>query len=150
MLVETVTEDGQRGSWPRVEKIRGRSGKYKGFGLNGTERTTIIIDIFNINQTVRDTGVHLKVEKEQWRIAQGSKRQARVLSPRVQCQGYGSQILLIAVKNSRPTRSDRKIVAYRAASKPQTFQKPQTKMHQTEIIRNHRLFCAVILRNRGP
>ena len=31
-----------------------------GFGLNGTERTTIILDIFNIIQKVRDTGFHLK------------------------------------------------------------------------------------------
>ena len=40
------------------------SGKYIGFGLRietGTERTTIIVDIFNIIQTVRDTtDVHLK------------------------------------------------------------------------------------------
>ena len=40
------------------------SGKYKRFGLRietGAKRTTIIVDIFNIIQQVRDTGIHLKV-----------------------------------------------------------------------------------------
>ena len=40
------------------------SGKYMGFGLRietGTDgTTTIIVDIFNIIQKVRDTGIHLK------------------------------------------------------------------------------------------
>ena len=38
-------------------------GKYIGFELRiekGTEKTTIIVDIFNIIQTVRDTGILLK------------------------------------------------------------------------------------------
>ena len=52
--------------------------------LNETERTTIV-DIFNIIQTVRDTGIHLKVDKEQWRIAQGSNRQASGYGPHVVC-----------------------------------------------------------------
>ena len=34
-------------------------GKYLGFELNGTERTTLV-DIFNIIHKVRDTGIHLK------------------------------------------------------------------------------------------
>ena len=54
------------------------SGKYIGYGLRietGKERTTIIVDIFNIIQNVRDTGIHSKVDVEQWKIAQGSKRQ---------------------------------------------------------------------------
>ena len=34
------------------------------FGLNGTKETTIIVDIFNRIQTVRDTGIHLKVYEE--------------------------------------------------------------------------------------
>ena len=47
-----------------------RSGKYIGFGLRietgRTERTTnIIVNIFDIIQQVRDTDVHLKVDKEQ-------------------------------------------------------------------------------------
>ena len=45
-------------------------GKYIGFGLRietGAERTTIIIivDIFDIIQQVRITGMHLKVDEEQ-------------------------------------------------------------------------------------
>ena len=35
-----------------------------GSGLNGAERTTIIVDIFNVIQKVRDTGIHLKVDEE--------------------------------------------------------------------------------------
>ena len=55
------------------------SGEYIGFGLRietGTERATIV-DIFNTLQTVRSTSIHLKVlaDEEQWRIAQGYKRQ---------------------------------------------------------------------------
>ena len=41
------------------------SGKYMGFGLRietGTGRTTIIVDIFDIIQQIRDTGFHLKVD----------------------------------------------------------------------------------------
>ena len=41
------------------------------------------VDIFNIIQKVQDTGIHLEVDEEQWKITQGSKRQARwVYSPR--------------------------------------------------------------------
>ena len=47
----------------------GGSGKYIRFGLSietGAERTTIIVDIFDIiqHQQLRDTGVHLKVDEE--------------------------------------------------------------------------------------
>ena len=41
-------------------------GKYIGFGLKietGAERTTLV-DIFDIIQKVRDTGIHLKVDEE--------------------------------------------------------------------------------------
>ena len=41
--------------------------EYKGFGLRietGAERTNIV-DIFDIIQQVRDTGIHLKVDGEQ-------------------------------------------------------------------------------------
>ena len=48
----------------------------------GTERATIV-DIFNIIQKVRDTGIRLKVDEEQWKIAQESKRQASGYDPRV-------------------------------------------------------------------
>ena len=37
-----------------------------GFGSRnetGAERTTIIVDIFDILQPVRDTGIHLKVDE---------------------------------------------------------------------------------------
>ena len=55
------------------------------FGLRietGAERTTIV-NIFDIIQQVRDTGIHLEVDEEQWKITQGSKRQAKwVWSPR--------------------------------------------------------------------
>ena len=43
------------------------SGKYIGFGLRietGVAKTTIV-DIFDIIQQVRDTGIHLKVDGEQ-------------------------------------------------------------------------------------
>ena len=39
------------------------NGKCIGLGLKGAERTTIV-DIFNIIQKVRDTGIHLKVDEE--------------------------------------------------------------------------------------
>ena len=35
------------------------------------------VDIFNIIQIVEDTVIHLGVDEELWKIAQGSKRQAR-------------------------------------------------------------------------
>ena len=35
------------------------NGKYIGLGLNGAERITIIVDIFNIIQKVRDIGIRL-------------------------------------------------------------------------------------------
>ena len=41
------------------------------------------VDIFNIIQTVQDPGIHLEVDEKQWKITQGSKRQAKwVWSPR--------------------------------------------------------------------
>ena len=52
--------------WFRYRTPSG-SGKSIEFGLRietGTERTTIV-DIFDIIQQVRDTGIHLKVDKEQ-------------------------------------------------------------------------------------
>ena len=55
------------------------SGKKIGFWRRietGTERTTIG-DSFNITQTVRDTGIHLKGDEEQWRQASGSGPLAR-------------------------------------------------------------------------
>ena len=59
------------------------------------------VDIFNIIQKVQDTGIHLEVDEEQWKITQGSKKQAKwVWSPRtVRCQLYGFQILLIMLMN---------------------------------------------------
>ena len=40
------------------------------------------VDIFNIIQKVQDTVIHLEVDEEQWKITQGSKRQAQwVWSP---------------------------------------------------------------------
>ena len=43
-------------------RIASGSGKYIRLGLNGAERTTIIVDIFNTVQKVRDTGINLKVD----------------------------------------------------------------------------------------
>ena len=41
------------------------------------------VDIFNIVQKVQDTGIHLEVDEEQWKITQRSKGQAKwVWSPR--------------------------------------------------------------------
>ena len=51
--------------WLRYRTPSG-SGKYIGFGSRnetGAERTTIIVDIFDILQPVRDTGIHLKVDE---------------------------------------------------------------------------------------
>ena len=51
--------------WLRYRTPSG-GGKYIGFGLRietGTERTTIV-DIFDIIQQVRDTGIYLKVDDE--------------------------------------------------------------------------------------
>ena len=53
--------------WLRYRTPSG-SGKYVGFGLRietGAERTTMIVDIPDIIQQVRDTGIHLKVDDEQ-------------------------------------------------------------------------------------
>ena len=53
------------------------SGKYIGFGLRiktGAESDTIIVDVFNMIQKVRDTGIHLEVDEEQRRVAQESTR----------------------------------------------------------------------------
>ena len=44
------------------------SGTYIRFGLRietGAERTTMMVDIFDIIQQVRDNGIHLKVNEEQ-------------------------------------------------------------------------------------
>ena len=41
------------------------------------EREDPDVDIFNINQNVQDTCIHLEEDEEQWRkITKGSKRQA--------------------------------------------------------------------------
>ena len=41
------------------------------------------VDILNVIQKVQDTVIHLEVDEEQWKITQGSKRQAKwVWSPR--------------------------------------------------------------------
>ena len=37
----------------------------------------IDVDIFNVIQKVQDTVIHLEVDEEQWKITQGSKRQAK-------------------------------------------------------------------------
>ena len=53
--------------WLRYRTPSG-SGKYIGFGLKietGADRTTVIEDIFDIIQQVRDTGIQLKVDEEQ-------------------------------------------------------------------------------------
>ena len=58
-----------------------RSGKYNMISVKDwtedKEDPDDDVDIFNIIQTVQDTVVHLGVDEEQWRITQGSKRQAR-------------------------------------------------------------------------
>ena len=43
---------------------------------------TTIVDVFNIIYKIRGTCIHLKVDKEQWRVAQGSKREV----------GYGPRV----------------------------------------------------------
>ena len=61
----------------RVGTPRG-SGKYIRFGLRiekGAERTTIImVDIFDIVQQVRDTGIHLKVDEEPKKSSTGPRK----------------------------------------------------------------------------
>ena len=41
----------------------------------------MIVDIFGIIPTLRNTGIHLRVDEEQWKIVQGSKRQASGYDP---------------------------------------------------------------------
>ena len=49
------------------------------YSVTGFEDTrgaiTIIVDVFKIMQKIPDIGVHLKVDEEQGRVAQGSTRQ---------------------------------------------------------------------------
>ena len=57
----------RRGTFWLRYRLPSGSGKYIGFGLRietGAGRTTIV-DIFDIIQQVRDTGIHLKVDDEQ-------------------------------------------------------------------------------------
>ena len=52
--------------WLRYRTPSG-SGKYIGFELRietMAERTTIIVDIFDIIQQIRDTGIHVGVDDE--------------------------------------------------------------------------------------
>ena len=68
-------------------------------------------DMFNLNQNnSHNTSVHLKVDEEPWRIAQGSKRQASGYGPHVRnlSQGYGTQILLMHSKKNTVHALDRK------------------------------------------
>ena len=53
--------------WLRYRTPSG-SGKYVGFAVRieiGADSTTIIVDVFDIIQQVRDTGIDLKVDDEQ-------------------------------------------------------------------------------------
>ena len=53
--------------WLRYNRTPSGSGKYIGFGLRietGAERTTNV-DVFDIIQQVRDTGIHQEVDEEQ-------------------------------------------------------------------------------------
>ena len=76
--------------------------------LDGAERT-IIADIFNIIQKVRDTGIHLKVDEEQWKITRGSKRQASGYGPRVcDVRATAPRYSSSTVKKPQSTRLDRK------------------------------------------
>ena len=86
----------------------------KRFGLSietGTERTTIIVDILDIIQTVRNTGIRLKIDES----SGGSHKEVRgklvsMVPTCATCQGYGSQILLMHNKiKKRYTRLDQKI-----------------------------------------
>ena len=43
--------------------------------VEDTKGTIIIVDVFNIIQKIPHTGIHLKVDEEQGRVAQESKRQ---------------------------------------------------------------------------
>ena len=70
----------------------------------GTERTTIIVDIFDIIQTVQNTGIHLKVDEEQWRIAQVRGKLVGMVPTRPTYQGYDSQILLVYSKKKHSPR----------------------------------------------
>ena len=66
----------------RMSKIQYRTAsggcKCIGIGLRIETRTegATIVDIFHTVQTVRNTGIHLRVDEGQWRIVQGSKRQS--------------------------------------------------------------------------
>ena len=70
--------------------------------------TTIIVHIVII-QKVHDTGIHLKVDEEQWKITQGSKRQAKwVWSPRAMSGLWFPGTTHAQKKKTRSRRLDRK------------------------------------------
>ena len=59
------------------------------------------VDIFNVIQKVQDTVIHLEVDEEQWKITQGSKRQAKwVWSPRTMSGLRLPDILLMLNTNT--------------------------------------------------
>ena len=59
------------------------------------------VDIFNIIQKVQDTGIHLEVDKEQWKITQGSKRQAKwVWSPTYDVRSTASRYSSCSIPNT--------------------------------------------------
>ena len=61
------------------------------------EREDPDVDIFNINQNVQDTVIHLEVDEEQWRkITKGSKRQATLLK----CSFFGLATNMLNVRNN--------------------------------------------------
>ena len=63
--------------------LHNRLGRRSHYIETRTKRTHDDVDIFNVIQKVQDTVVHLEVDEEQWKITQGSKRQAKwVWSPR--------------------------------------------------------------------
>ena len=54
--------------WSRYRTYSGSGKKYIGFGLRietGAEGTTIIVDIFDLIQQVRDTDIHLTEDEKQ-------------------------------------------------------------------------------------
>ena len=88
-----------------------RSGKYNMIWVQeGNEnREDPDVDIFNIIQIVQDTVMHLEVDEEQWKITQGSKRQARwVWSPRPMSGLRLPDTSHAQHKTQRSTRLDRK------------------------------------------
>ena len=76
-------------------------------GFEDTRGAIIIVGVFSIIQKVPDTGIHLKVNGEKGRVAQGSKRQVGGELTQIPVRATAHQKLLIHGICPRTIRSTR-------------------------------------------